>query len=229
MKTNVAKPIYSITPFTLLDYPDQSACILWFSGCNMRCLYCYNPEIVLGKGSVSLEEALLFLKKRQHLLDAVVFSGGECLLHKDFLNFIKKIKQMGFLIKIDTNGSKPALLQELIAQKLIDYVALDFKALAIDFEKITQSTLFSDFEKSLEILIQNTVEFEVRTTVHSDLISEKTVQSMIFYLENHDYNGNYYLQYFVNGLPTLEKLGYSKSNLNAQNLSTKTIRVAIRA
>lgn len=229
MKTNVAKPIYSITPFTLLDYPDQSACILWFSGCNMRCLYCYNPEIVLGKGSVSLEEALLFLKKRQHLLDAVVFSGGECLLHKDFLNFIKKIKQMGFLIKIDTNGSKPALLQELIAQKLIDYVALDFKALAIDFEKITQSTLFSDFEKSLEILIQNTVEFEVRTTVHSDLISEKTVQSMISYLENHDYNGNYYLQYFVNGLPTLEKLGYSKSNLNAQNLSTKTIRVAIRA
>lgn len=71
-KIDVAKPIYSISPFTLLDYPDKTACILWFAGCNMRCLYCYNPDIVLGKGKISYEEALKFLKTRVNLLDGVV-------------------------------------------------------------------------------------------------------------------------------------------------------------
>jgi len=95
-KENVAKPIYSITPFTLLDYPNKSACILWFAGCNMRCIYCYNPEIVLGKGTLSLEKVLDFLNSRKELLDAVVFSGGECLLHNNILSFIKTVKEMGF-------------------------------------------------------------------------------------------------------------------------------------
>ena len=90
----LSKPIYNITPFTLLDYPDKSACIIWYSGCNMRCLYCYNPEIVLGKGSTSFPEAISFLQKRQGLLDAVVFSGGECLLHKNIVAQIKEIKEI---------------------------------------------------------------------------------------------------------------------------------------
>ncbi|HJR99561.1 MAG TPA: 4Fe-4S cluster-binding domain-containing protein, partial [Flavobacterium sp.] len=77
----LAKIISNITPFTLLDYPDKSSCILWYAGCNMRCLYCYNPEIVLGKGTISFSEVLLFLKTRIGLLNAVVFSGGECLIH----------------------------------------------------------------------------------------------------------------------------------------------------
>jgi pyruvate formate lyase activating enzyme len=128
MKQNVSTPIYSITPFTLLDYPQRSACILWFAGCNMRCLYCYNPEIVFGKGSISFEKALQFIKNRVQLLDAVVFSGGECLLHKKAISFITKVKKMGFLIKIDTNGSQPKVLEELIQKELIDYVALDFNA-----------------------------------------------------------------------------------------------------
>ena len=72
----LSKPIYNITPFTLLDYPDKSACIIWYVGCNMRCLYCYNPEIVLGKGTTTFSEAISFLKSRQGLLDAVIFSGG---------------------------------------------------------------------------------------------------------------------------------------------------------
>ena len=101
------KAIHSFTPFTLLDYPDKSACILWFAGCNMKCDYCYNPEIVFGKGAFYFSEIISFLKSRSNLLDAVVFSGGECLIHKDIISFIKLVKSLGLLIKVDTNGSQP--------------------------------------------------------------------------------------------------------------------------
>jgi pyruvate formate lyase activating enzyme len=227
-KESVAKPIYSLTPFTLLDYPHKSACILWFAGCNMRCLYCYNPEIVFGKGTISFEKALQFLKSRSHLLDAVVFSGGECLLHKKSVSFIAEVKKMGFLIKIDTNGSQPKVLEELIKKALINYVALDFKAMPTNFEKITQSKLYVPFEKSLLLLLQSRILFEVRTTVHSELLKKNDIQEMIGYLENAGYAGNYYIQHFVNGAPTIEKLGHSFRELENKNLSTEKIKVHFR-
>lgn len=228
MKESAVKPIFSITPFTLLDYPHKSACILWFAGCNMRCLYCYNPEIVLGKGTISYEKAITFLQSRQNLLDAVVFSGGECLLHKDIVSLIEEVKKMGFQVKVDTNGSKPEVIQKLIEKELIDYVALDFKGMPSSFEKITQSNLFVPFEKSLHLLLDTGISFEVRTTVHSDLINEKEVEMMIDYLEKANYSGNYYIQHFINDVVTLEKLGYSSKNLNADSLSTKNIKVHLR-
>jgi pyruvate formate lyase activating enzyme len=228
MKENVSNPIYSITPFTLLDYAHKSACILWFAGCNMRCLYCYNPEIVMGKGTISFEKALTFLHSRKNLLDAVVFSGGECLLHKNSIQLITEVKKMGFLVKIDTNGSRPEVLQQLLKNQLIDYVALDFKAMPVHFEKITQSNLFLPFEKSLHLLVESGLPFEVRTTVHSDLIDKNHMQAMIQYLEQQNYQGNYYIQHFVNGVTTLEKLGYSVRELEKQNLSTACIKVHFR-
>lgn len=227
-KQDVAKPIYNLTPFTLLDYPHKSACILWFAGCNMRCLYCYNPEIVFGKGIISLENAMQFLKGRKHLLDAVVFSGGECLLHRKSIDFIAEVKKMGFLVKIDTNGSKPEVLQELIQKKLIDYVALDFKAMPSNFEKITQSKLFIAFEKSLHLLLQNDIPFEVRTTVHSELLNKNDITEMISYLENAGYTGNYYIQHFVNDVTTIEKLGHSIKTLEKESLSTEKIKICFR-
>jgi pyruvate formate lyase activating enzyme len=227
-KESVAKPIHSLTPFTLLDYPHKSACILWFAGCNMRCLYCYNPEIVFGKGTLSFEEILQFLKSRINLLDAVVFSGGECLLHKKSVSFIAEVKKMGFLVKIDTNGSQPRVLEELITKKLIDYVALDFKAMSANFEKITQSKLFIPFEKSLLLLLQSGISFEVRTTVHSELLNKNDIQQMISYLENNGYTGDYFIQHFVNGTPTIETLGHSFKELENKNLSTQKIKVHFR-
>ena len=175
----LSKPIYNITPFTLLDYPDKSACIIWYSGCNMRCLYCYNPEIVLGKGSTSFPEAISFLQKRQGLLDAVVFSGGECLLHKNIVAQIKEIKEMGFLVKIDTNGSNTAVLKQLLQESLIDYVALDYKATASKFQTVTKTDLFSKFENSFAMLQESEIPFEIRTTFHSDLILEADGIEMI--------------------------------------------------
>jgi pyruvate formate lyase activating enzyme len=227
-KESVAKPIYSLTPFTLLDYPHKSACILWFAGCNMRCLYCYNPEIVFGKGIIPFEKVLDFLKSRKQLLDAVVFSGGECLLHKKSVSFISEVKKIGFLVKIDTNGSKPEVLEELITKQLIDYVALDFKSMPTNFEKITQSKLFIPFEKSLLLLLQSGIPFEVRTTVHSELLCKNDIQEMISYLEKTGYEGNYYIQHFVNGAPTIEKIGHSFKELESENLSTQKIKVHFR-
>ncbi|WP_317174741.1 anaerobic ribonucleoside-triphosphate reductase activating protein [Flavobacterium sp. HJJ] len=227
-KESAVRPIYSLTPFTLLDYPHKSACILWFAGCNMRCLYCYNPEIVFGKGIISFENAIQFLKNRKKLLDAVVFSGGECLLHKRSVSFIEEVKNMGFLVKIDTNGSQPKILKELINKKLVNYVALDFKAMPDNFEKITQSDLFIPFEKSLHLLLESEVPFEVRTTVHSDLLKKNDIQQMISYLENIGYIGNYYLQHFRNEAPTIEKLGHSFRELENENLSTEKIKVHFR-
>lgn len=92
------KIIYNISPFTLLDFPDKTACILWFAGCNMRCAYCYNPDIVLGKGKKTIKEALNFIKTRKGLLDGVVLSGGECTLYKELPEIAREIKKMGFLV-----------------------------------------------------------------------------------------------------------------------------------
>ncbi|MBX9806911.1 MAG: anaerobic ribonucleoside-triphosphate reductase activating protein [Flavobacteriaceae bacterium] len=228
MKENVSKPIYSLTPFTLLDYPHKSACILWFAGCNMRCLYCYNPEIVLGKGSLSFEKILSFLHSRKNLLDAVVFSGGECILHKNILPLIAEVKRMGFLVKIDTNGSSPEVMKQLISKSLIDYIALDYKGPKSKFKAITQSDLYDSFEETLDIILKAKIPFEVRTTYHSDLLTEDDLEKMVRFLESKNYVGNYYIQYFKNDVETLSKLERSKNRIDCEKLSTPTIKIILR-
>ena len=228
MKENGSNPIYSITPFTLLDYAHKSACILWFAGCNMRCLYCYNPEIVQGKGTISFEKALAFLHSRKNLLDAVVFSGGECLLHKNSIQLIAEVKKMGFLVKIDTNGSNPKVLEQLINENLIDYVALDFKAPKEKFKEITKSDLFQPFEKSFEFLLKNTIQFEIRTTYHSELISNSEMNEMIRYLDAKKYTGNYYVQSFKNNVATLGNLNSSVRIKETEFSSASNFNVIFR-
>ncbi|WP_264551153.1 anaerobic ribonucleoside-triphosphate reductase activating protein [Flavobacterium sp. N2038] len=227
-KPLTAKAIYSITPFTLLDYPGKTACIIWFAGCNMKCLYCYNPDIVLGKGKIDFENVLSFLKSRKGLLDGVVLSGGECTMHKNIIPFIEKIKALGFMVKIDTNGSKPLVLKELIQKKLIDYAALDFKSLPETFEHITQSDWFSEFEQSFSLLMDSVIPFEIRTTYHSSLISESEFIKMIAYLETRNYEGNYYVQHFMNNVPTLSKLENSDKKIRLKDFSTTKIKVIFR-
>lgn len=227
-KADAPRPIYSITPFTLLDYPDKTACILWFAGCNMRCLYCYNPDIVLGKGKLSFQEALKFLKTRVNLLDGVVLSGGECTSHKSIIKLIIEIKKMGLLIKVDTNGSNPDMIKFLLKEKLIDYVALDFKAPIDKFKSITNSDLYSSFISSLKLLISSAIPYEVRTTIHSTLLAQNDIQHMIDVLEEFNYKGVYYIQNFVNNTKTLAELENSKQNaINLTTLNTK-LSVIIR-
>jgi pyruvate formate lyase activating enzyme len=116
----------------------------------------------------------------------------------------------------------------LITKKLIDYVALDFKAMPAHFEKITQSNFFLPFQKSVRMLIESGLSFEVRTTVHSDLIDKNQLRQMIQYLEKQNYQGNYYIQHFMNGATTLEKLGFSSNEIERENLSSANIKVHFR-
>ncbi len=224
----LSKPIANITPFTLLDYPHHSACILWYAGCNMRCLYCYNPEIVLGKGTIEFSKVLSFLKTRIGLLDAVVFSGGECMIHKNIREQILQVRALGFVVKIDTNGSKWLLLKQLIEEGLLDYIALDFKALPNKFKGITKSNLFEPFLETLKLITNSKIAFEVRTTYHSDLLDEQDIKAMITILEKYNYNGNYYIQHFRNNTETIGKLNRSLLNINSVSLSTKKIKVVFR-
>lgn len=221
------KVVHSYTPFTLLDYPDKSACILWFAGCNMKCDYCYNPEIVFGKGMFSFSEIYSFLKSRRNLLDAVVFSGGECLIHKDIIQFIKLVKNLGFLIKVDTNGSQPKVLEKLIKEQLIDYVALDFKGTKEKFFAITKSDFYSQFLSCFQLLQSSTVPFEIRTTYHSSLLNPEDIISMQEILLELGYDKTYYLQNFRNYQNTIAPLSESisiKLNDFSQNFTNLIIR-----
>ncbi len=224
----MVKSVSNITPFTLLDYPDKTACILWYAGCNMRCLYCYNPEIVLGKGKFSFPEMVSFLETRKGLLDAVVFSGGECLIHKEIIEQIRLVKTMGFLVKVDTNGSKPEVLKTLIEQQLVNYVALDFKSNRESFSTITQSDLFDQFEKSLQLLLEAEIAFEVRTTYHSELLAKEELNEMIEFLKYNEYTGTYYIQHFRNNVETLGNLSSSSKNLDSMPIPTEHIKVVFR-
>src|SRR3989338_8960504 len=130
--------IAGIQKMTLIDYPDKIACTFFTFCCNFKCGYCHNPELVIRKGIINnypIEECLDFLKRKRKYLDGVCITGGEPLINHDIKDFLFKIKKMGYLIKIDTNGSNPDRLKEIIDEKLVDYVAMDIKS---DKEKYKQ-------------------------------------------------------------------------------------------
>jgi pyruvate formate lyase activating enzyme len=201
---------------------------VWFAGCNMRCSYCYNIDIVKGKGKMSFEDVLSFLDTRVNLLDGVVLSGGECTIHPGLESFIQDIKQRNLLVKIDTNGSNPQVLERLIQSKAINYVALDFKAMPDRFYSISKSDLFNEFENSLEILIESTISFEVRTTFHSALFDMPAMQNMVSYLETKKYKGVYYIQNYFNNTPTLDNLDNDYKRFNPAILNSDSFEIVIR-
>ena len=151
---------------TLIDYPGKIACTLFLYGCNFKCGFCHNPELVLKPSleSYSEEDILNFLEKRKKYLDGVCFTGGEPLMDLN-INFVKKLKAMNYLIKIDTNGSFPERLLELINEDLVDYVAMDVKSSKEKYDKLTNSEVnFSSIEESIK-LISGLPEYEFRTTI----------------------------------------------------------------
>ena len=191
------KAIHSITKFTTLDYPDHLASIFWFAKCNMACPYCYNPHIVRDNGTIDLECALQFLHSRQGRLDGVVLSGGECTLYPHLEPFCEAIKALDYKIKIDTNGTNPELLEHLIDKKLVDYIALDYKAPKQQYETLTHYRHFEHFEQTLSMLIQRQFPFEVRTTLHPDLLTTADINTIIEDLHVKGYTGTYYLQNYL--------------------------------
>jgi len=193
------KVIYDFTTFTHLDYPNHLACIVWFSGCNIRCNFCYNKDIVFSKdGIYSYKEILKFLENRKGLLDAVVLSGGEATLHS-LIPFCQEIKKLGFKIKLDTNGINYQYIEELLELNLLDYIALDYKAPKNKYMQITNLNInrYDDFSKTLNMLICDFCDFEVRTTIHNDYLNANDINDIIQDLKIRGYNKEYYLQEFL--------------------------------
>jgi len=214
-----SKIVYDITKFSHLDYPDHLSCIVWFSGCNMRCNYCYNSDIVYEKsGNYTLFDVLDFLRSRVDMLDAVVLSGGEASSY-ELLEFCREIKKMGFLIKLDTNGTNFKNFQSLYEAELLDFVALDYKAPVYKYQEITKSSKFDEFSKSLKYLINGDVDFEVRTTVHADMLNEKDINSIIRDLKKRGYGGKYYLQSFLDTGTNIGNVGQAQNSFDKSLLS----------
>ncbi len=174
--------IGAMQKFSMIDYPGKLAAILFTQGCNFRCPYCHNPELVdSALFAKPLEEldVLAFLNKRVGQLDGVVITGGEPTLHEDLPLLIKKIRSLGFLIKLDTNGSNPAMLRRLFAENLIDYCAMDIKAPAAKYQKVTRSKVsIVAIKESIELIKEANIEYEFRSTLVDEMLSAEEVLEM---------------------------------------------------
>lgn len=160
---------------SFIDYPAKISCVVFTPGCNMNCWYCHNREIINeNEGAYDENQVLEFLKKRAGFLDAVVVSGGEATLQPDLIEFIRKVKDMGYLVKLDTNGSNPEILNKLIEDKLVDYVAMDIKAPFEKYNIITpiNPNILENVKKSVSILKSSNIDYEFRTTFAPNLSNE---------------------------------------------------------
>jgi len=174
--------ISGLQKMTLLDYPGKVACTVFLQGCNFRCPFCHNSDLLGGSAEpfMTMEDFLDFLKKRTGLLDAVCVSGGEPTLQKDLPELLKSIKALGFSVKLDTNGSRPEVLKALVRDGLVDYVAMDVKNSPAGYGQtigIAQPDL-KNIEESLRFLIEGNVAYELRTTVVAELHSADTMEEM---------------------------------------------------
>lgn len=183
---------------TLLDFPGKVACTVFTGGCNFRCPFCHNARLVTEQDyteQISEEEFFSFLKKRMGVLDGVCVTGGEPLLQKDILPFLARIREMGFLIKLDTNGSRPDALRQIIEAQLVDYIAMDLKnckkkyAITCGLESYPV-----EVDESISLIMNSGIEYEFRTTVVRELHTAEDMVSMAY-----DITGapRYFLQGFI--------------------------------
>ncbi len=187
----------------------------------MRCDYCYNTDIVFAKsGNHTLGDMLDFLKQRAGLLDGVVLSGGEATTH-NLVEFCQEVKKLGFEIKLDTNGTNPTVIKELLNLKLLDFIALDYKAPKEKFTKITHSSSYDKFSDTIDLLIQSDIEFEVRTTLHVDLLHVEDINLIIDDLFKRGYSKTYYIQEFLDTGNNIANITKSSTSLDKTKLSNK--------
>ena len=173
---------------TLLDYPGKVACTLFTAGCNLRCPFCHNASLVINpdmSAGIDTAEILDYLKKRQGILEGVCISGGEPLLQPDIKDFIKEIKELGYSVKLDTNGCFPDKLKDLVNSGLVDYVAMDIKNSKEKYANTVGVTNFdiAPIEESVEFLKEGHVDYEFRTTVVKELHNVEDAQDIGVWLK----------------------------------------------
>lgn len=172
---------------SLVDYPGYVCSTVFLSGCNFRCPYCHNRDLVTGSSQlqrVPLDQVLNFLENRITLLDGVCITGGEPTLTADLPILIRAIKDLGLRVKLDTNGTNPDMLEKLLADSLVDYVAMDIKAPPRKYGKITKATVrLADIQAAIDLLREATIEYEFRTTVVPKLLMEEDLLAIGRWLE----------------------------------------------
>ena len=189
--------ISGIQKMTLLDYPGKAACTVFLAGCNLRCPFCHNAPLVLEMPDPVMSEAefFAFLNRRKGLLDGVCVTGGEPTLRRDLEQFLRNIKALGFLVKLDTNGSNPGLLARLLDENLLDYVAMDIKNCPQRYRATCGGTdILENVEQSLALLQNSGVEFELRTTCVKPFHDKAALEAIGQWLSGTE---QYYLQAFV--------------------------------
>ncbi len=221
--------IGGVQKFSLLDYPDKISAIIFTSGCNFRCGYCHNPELFSSNSEWNEEKVLEFLNTRQGKLDGVVITGGEPTIHKGLPEFIKKIKSLNFSVKLDTNGTNPHMLKDLVQSNLIDYVAMDIKAPLSKYKMITGIEPIG-VDESIEFLLKEKIPYEFRTTALSSQLLIKDFEEIGKLISGAD---KYFIQKFVpskildNNL--LSDKGYTESEIkcimNILNLYIKSVGI----
>lgn len=187
--------IQGLQRLTLLDYPGKIACTVFTGGCNMRCPFCHNGSLALGQGeNIDQSSLFAFLESRVGRLEGVCVSGGEPTLHSDLGDFLRKIKDLGFSVKLDTNGTNPDALRELISKGLVDYVAMDIKNSPEKYPLtagLRDNSLLPPVEESAKLLMEGAVDFEFRTTLVGELHSEEDIHSIGRWLSGGE---SYFLQ-----------------------------------
>ncbi len=168
---------------TLLDYPGKVATTLFTGGCNFRCPYCHNRDLVIPPADViaySMEEIFEHLNNKKKILDGVCITGGEPTLHKDLPDFIRKIKDLGLLVKLDSNGTNPKMLRTLIDSGLIDYVAMDIKHSKDKYNTIACMKTFDiqPIQESIDILMEGKIDYEFRTTIMKECHESDDMESI---------------------------------------------------
>jgi len=169
---------------TLIDYPKKVVATVFTLGCNFNCSFCHNPELVdlkKIKQQPRIEEEIFFnfLKSRKNLLDGVCITGGEPTIQTDLIDFIKKIKEEDFLVKLDTNGSNPRVIKELLKQGLLDFIAMDIKSSAEKYQEAVGCKInLENIQKSIDLIQQSKIEYEFRTTIVPGLIDKKEIEKI---------------------------------------------------
>lgn len=183
--------------FTLIDFPGKTACMVYTIGCNFRCPYCHNPELVDETVENIFSEATIldFLKKRQRLFEGVVITGGEPTIHENLPAFMRKVKDLGFAVKLDSNGTNPDMLKKVIADGVVDYIAMDIKSPLSKYSQTVGRPVSLDaIRESITILKTSGVPYEFRTTVIKSLLTPEDIEGIAKEIEGAD---KYYIQKFV--------------------------------
>ena len=193
--------IAGLQKMTLLDFPGKVACTVFFQGCNFRCPFCHNSDLLPGQGQPLMDdqELLDFLQKRKGLLDGVCITGGEPTLQPQLLSLMRRIKELGYAVKLDTNGSRPQVLRQLVEAGVVDYVAMDIKNSREEYSKTAgmNESLLPQVEESIRYLLSGAVDYEFRTTVAKPLHTAASIEAMGNWVAQWGKPKRWYLQCYM--------------------------------